>query len=478
MNKVSKNIKKIRSAKKISQDEIANALFVTRQTVSSWETGRTQPDIDTLCRLAEFFGVSVEDLIYGKKEAADEKAKLQKNKRILIITFSIIASLLSAIGLILIFVTYWETFPLPIKTVFGFLPILTGQASALFTLKRYKNSVAWREGASVLWCAGIAATIALTDSIYLILTDFNECMLIDTILFLPVIYILDAVTPLAIYLGSLTYMTISGFPFSTAAQIVLSAVLFTAGIAYVFISRKKTEDIKHIISSWISVTAGIVIFITNVCYLRIKNLTEFMMILTLFFIMYIYDKSGSMTMPLRPVGLLGTVAMTVVCVIFFGPNYIYGPDDGYELTKRLEMSIPAVIFFALIIAMMIIRQKHIAKDKLRLIYCIATTVNIASLVACIVFFPSTNNTIIYLITTITAFCASFTLIAEGIIYSKFIYLNAGLLSTIALIIYVIINIIEIDMLAAGILLVSCGAILFTVNILLSKKMKKEENRNA
>ncbi len=479
MTKISKNIKKFRTAKKLTQDEIAKQLFVTRQTVSSWESGRTQPDIETLCKLAELFKISVEELIYGKKDFANENEKLQKNKLTLIIIFSILASLLSAVGLILIFVTCWENFPIPLKTVFGFLPMLAGQVSAIFTLKKHNSSIAWREGASVLWCAGIAATIALIDSIYLMPTDFGDCLLIDTVLFLPVIYILDAVTPLTIYLGSLIYLIIFHYTGNATMLVITSTVLFAAGVAYVFINRKQTDEVKNILSLWISTVAGIVIFITNLSYFRIKNLTEFMIIFAVFFIMYICDKTESMTMPFRLLGLLGTATMTVVCVISFGPAYIYGPDNGYELNKRLEMTIPAVIFLAAVIAVMIIRRKFITKNKLRLIYCAAIVVNIISLVACISFFPSTNNTFIYLITAVSAFCASFALIAKGSINSKFMILNVGLLSTIALIIYVILNIIEIDMLAAGILLVSFGAMLFTVNFLLSKKIKKEEeNRNA
>ena len=46
------NLKRLRKAKNITQDTVAQALHVTRQTVSGWETGRTQPDLDTLSALA------------------------------------------------------------------------------------------------------------------------------------------------------------------------------------------------------------------------------------------------------------------------------------------------------------------------------------------------------------------------------------------------------------------------------------------
>ena len=66
MNSVGKNIKQLRNEKEMTQDQLAEKLHVTRQAVSNWETGKTQPDIETLSALAECFGITVEELIYGK----------------------------------------------------------------------------------------------------------------------------------------------------------------------------------------------------------------------------------------------------------------------------------------------------------------------------------------------------------------------------------------------------------------------------
>lgn len=65
MNSVSKNIKKIRLANKLTQEELASQLFVTRQTVSNWETGKSQPDIDALIAIAGALHTDTTALIYG-----------------------------------------------------------------------------------------------------------------------------------------------------------------------------------------------------------------------------------------------------------------------------------------------------------------------------------------------------------------------------------------------------------------------------
>lgn len=69
MHIVGENIRKQREQKHVSQEEMAQALNVTRQTVSSWETGRTEPDLDTLHRIAQYLEVTVEELIYSRRLA-------------------------------------------------------------------------------------------------------------------------------------------------------------------------------------------------------------------------------------------------------------------------------------------------------------------------------------------------------------------------------------------------------------------------
>ena len=67
MTKISKSIKRLRNAQGISQEALAEKLFISRQAVSSWENDRTQSDIEMIGKLAEVFNVSIEELIYGEK---------------------------------------------------------------------------------------------------------------------------------------------------------------------------------------------------------------------------------------------------------------------------------------------------------------------------------------------------------------------------------------------------------------------------
>ena len=49
----------------MSQEELGEAVYVTRQTVSNWETGKSYPDIQSLLRLSSLFGISLDQLIKG-----------------------------------------------------------------------------------------------------------------------------------------------------------------------------------------------------------------------------------------------------------------------------------------------------------------------------------------------------------------------------------------------------------------------------
>ena len=68
----SENLKTLRKAKGLSQEELAIRSNVVRQTISKWEKGLSVPDADLLIRLAEIFEVSVSELLGAKIENEQE----------------------------------------------------------------------------------------------------------------------------------------------------------------------------------------------------------------------------------------------------------------------------------------------------------------------------------------------------------------------------------------------------------------------
>ena len=66
------NIYRLRAARGMSQEELAAALGVSRQSVSKWETGAATPELDKVAALAALFGVTMDELVLGEARPAQE----------------------------------------------------------------------------------------------------------------------------------------------------------------------------------------------------------------------------------------------------------------------------------------------------------------------------------------------------------------------------------------------------------------------
>ena len=72
-------LQKLRARAGLSQDQLAEALHVTRQTVSNYETGRSRPDIEMLTVLSEALNADVKEILYGP---ADREAHVRRLRRL------------------------------------------------------------------------------------------------------------------------------------------------------------------------------------------------------------------------------------------------------------------------------------------------------------------------------------------------------------------------------------------------------------
>lgn len=63
MDDLCANLRALRARNDMSQDELANELHVDRQTLSNWENGINTPSLGLLIKLADFFSVTLDDLI-------------------------------------------------------------------------------------------------------------------------------------------------------------------------------------------------------------------------------------------------------------------------------------------------------------------------------------------------------------------------------------------------------------------------------
>lgn len=98
------NLKKYRTEKGFSQTDLAEKMFVTRQCVSKWEKGITQPDLQALTKLSEILGVSLDALV---KDCNSACKKDNSTHNAVFFT----ANILTAVFCILAFVVVWRFLP-------------------------------------------------------------------------------------------------------------------------------------------------------------------------------------------------------------------------------------------------------------------------------------------------------------------------------------------------------------------------------
>lgn len=110
---VGARIKKHREKQNISQDELALKVFVSRQTISNWETNKSYPDIKSLTMLSNIFHVTLDDFI--KRDIKEMKRIVSKEK---IEKFNIMSYIFLAEMLIVMFSAY------PLFSLDGYIGVI------------------------------------------------------------------------------------------------------------------------------------------------------------------------------------------------------------------------------------------------------------------------------------------------------------------------------------------------------------------
>ena len=98
-----KQIKMYRQEAHLSQEELANRVYVSRQTISNWENDKSYPDVNSLVLLSEIFQISLDKLIKGDIEVMKDviqKEEIEKMNRYgTVYTIMLIATAVSAVPL-------------------------------------------------------------------------------------------------------------------------------------------------------------------------------------------------------------------------------------------------------------------------------------------------------------------------------------------------------------------------------------------
>ncbi len=97
---IEKKLKEARVNAGLTQEQLAQKIMVSRQTISNWENGKSLPDIISIMNLSDLYQISLDDLLKGDpkmKEKMEKDVNAAKNNKRLILTAGIIIALVAAI---------------------------------------------------------------------------------------------------------------------------------------------------------------------------------------------------------------------------------------------------------------------------------------------------------------------------------------------------------------------------------------------
>ena len=145
-----KHIKKYRSENSLSQEQLAERVFVSRQTISNWENDKSYPDVNSLVLLSEVFNTSIDNLIKGdvkimkKQIKEDDRKEFEKLGNIFAVLMIVtvvspipltrfLGYVLIAIWVILMFVTMY-------------VAIVVEKKKKQFDIQTYREIISFTEG--------------------------------------------------------------------------------------------------------------------------------------------------------------------------------------------------------------------------------------------------------------------------------------------------------------------------------------------
>ena len=145
-----KQIKKYRQEVQLSKEELADRVYVSRQTISNWENDKSYPDVNSLVLLSEIFQISLDNLIKGDievmKDVIQKEEIVKMNRYGKIYTIMLIVTAISAVPLFM-WLGVWAFIPWGIIWALSmYFAVQVEKVKKDNDVQTYKEIVAFSEG--------------------------------------------------------------------------------------------------------------------------------------------------------------------------------------------------------------------------------------------------------------------------------------------------------------------------------------------
>lgn len=145
-----KQIKKYRNLLSLSQDELAEKIFVSRQTISNWENDKSYPDVNSLVLLSDVFKTSIDNLIKGDieimKKQIQREDQMKFGKMSKVFSGLLFATIITPVPLAhfggIVGIIVW----IVITAVTFYFAILVEKQKKAFDIQTYREIVAFTQG--------------------------------------------------------------------------------------------------------------------------------------------------------------------------------------------------------------------------------------------------------------------------------------------------------------------------------------------
>lgn len=414
-------------------------------------------------------GLVTEETADKIKNSYDKK----NSTNLMIIIFSIIGSILIGAGIILIFAKNWNSLPVWLRVATSFCPLIAAQGLCLFVLLKRNESIAWREGTSIFLTLTVFASIAMVGQIFHMPGDFGTYILTSALLSLPVIYILNASSPVIIYVWAiLNWAALYSSIFDNILSIKILWLLLLISLIAPFIIVKIKGDkygARGQIMAWVTALGGF--FAVWFIYLDLFDYSghllsaSFLLFFALIFVFDTVSYNDALSFLTRPFRIIGSLGILVILFIY---SYSGLWEFSYEITWSNSF-IPYIILGLAMLGLIIWLFLKSPKEKLGSIITLSPVVLSIALVIFTMlrleksFFPS-------ILVNLCIFTIGLFVILKGIKETYIGYTNLGMILLCLLIVLRFFDW-EMDFLSRGIAFVLLGIGFLMVNLYLVKKRK-------
>lgn len=182
---IGERLLKLRREKNLSQEELANVLDVSRQTISKWETDQSLPDSDKIIPLCNYFGITSDELLTGNSNIKEAKQDNVKSNFARNIAIAVMLYIFSVLAIVLCAAKFDEPI-IGVSIFFALIGLGTGLLiyNGIYYSKESDEKKSTKQNVLAKQVTGIVDTIGVT--IYLVVSFATMAWHITWIIFLIV----------------------------------------------------------------------------------------------------------------------------------------------------------------------------------------------------------------------------------------------------------------------------------------------------